>query len=227
MRCIIILTCTFLISCTKSVVKKTNLDQTKVLSIEEIFLLLPEEAFYISETQPTISIKERQITLQSTSAEKAEALSSNFVIDTSNSRINFLKFNSFANDEGLSVSLKTWARKDKSIIVGVNITKGDMCCDYSRLKLFRYKNSAFKDVSKLIFPSLKIEDFAPEIDSKIKALFPSPIEVHIFLFPDSDFIKLSISNTPMWFDLADSLTTTKESDLKLIWKNDRFIFFDH
>ncbi|MGB1206037.1 MAG: hypothetical protein ACPG5B_10335 [Chitinophagales bacterium] len=218
--------CIFFISCTLNVVKKTSLETTKALSIDELFLLLPKEAFYINEIQQIISSKERQIILESTTGERAVALSSNFLIDTSQSSNSFLKFTSFANDEGIAVSLKTWEREDKSIVVGVNITISDMCCEYSKLNLFHYKNAAFRNVTKKIFPKLRLEDFVTKIDAKTKALLPTPIELTIYCSPDNDFLELSIDHTPMLYDLEDNLTTI-EQKLKLFWKNDSFVMYEN
>lgn len=219
MRFLFFLIFTFFIACTPQVVKEANMGNMNALSIDDFFLLLPDEAFYINETYPILSKVERQKILKSMTPEQAGVLSSNFLMDTFEHSDSFLAFGSFANDEGISVCLKTWQRKDQSLVVGVNISYGDHCCDYSKLKLFHYKNNRFKEVTKKIFPKLKIEDFVPDIAAETKALLPAQIEHSIRFTPEDDFIEVSINHTPMVFDLEKDLM---ERELKLVWKDNRF-----
>ena len=71
-----------------------------------------------------------------------------------------------------------------------------------------------------------IKDFVTEIDSTTLAMLPFPIELNIYLYPDSDFVELSIDYTPMLFDLEKELTTIDEK-LKLVWNNSRFLIYNN
>lgn len=224
MRFIFFLLCTFLISCSLKFAEETNFENVSALSVEELFLLLPAEVFYIDKYhKPTLSKEERQKILKSTRPEQAIALSINFHVDTTQSNTDFLKVRTI-NDDGVTISLKTWQRKDKSIILGVNISVGDMCCDYSRFKLFHSVDTGLQEVTEMLFPKLTIEDFVPTVDAKTKALFTVPIECSIDVSPENDFLKISIYSTPTVFDLDEALTNIDIGRiLRLVWKKDRFL----
>lgn len=197
------------------------MENKSVSSLEELFLLLPKTAFYINEIYPTLSKVERQMILKATTHEQATALYSNFLMEEDYGRSDsFLAFRYIASDDGILVRLKTWQRKDQSLVVGVIISYSDHCCDYSILKLYHYKNARFKEITEKIFPKLKIEDFVPAIDAETKALFPAKFEHNIYITPEDDFLEISIDHTPTYFGLEKDLV---DNTLKLIWKEDRFL----
>lgn len=189
-------------------------------SIEDLFLSLPDKAFPINEIYPTLSRIERQTILNLTNHERATALDADFVMtDDYGRNDSFLAFRYRASDDGILIQLKTWQRKDQSLIVGVIISYGDHCCDYSKLKLYHYKDDRFKEVTEKLFPKLKVEDFVPDIDAETKALFPKEIEYTIYISSENDFMEISIDHTPIFFDLEKDL---KDRAIKLVWGNNRF-----
>ena len=214
------------IACTAT--KDAAVDNSSAPSMQALFLLLPDEAFYLNDDQSIFSKEERPIILQSTTKQQAASFSSNFHVYTSSSSSTFLELHSL-NDDGIQVCLKTWEREDKSIVVGVNISVGDMCCEYSQLKLFYYTDAVFIDVTETLFPKLEIEDFVvDEVDAEIKALLPSPIDLNIYTYPQNDTIELSIDYTPMLYDLVTSYDLENElrtidQRLKLVWQDDGFV----
>ncbi len=222
-----LLTSLFFFSFSCSSVKEVHPQNEINLSIQELFLKLPGEAFYFTKYKPSLSLAERQIMLKSVNPEQASALGSDFLMDTVLSNDRFLAFTSFANDTGFSLSLKTWTCTDGSTLLAVNVTVGDMCCDYSRLRVFDYKEASFHEVPQQVFPKLTIEDFVVDVKEETIDLLPSPIDLSINMYPQSDTLELSIQNTPMLYELSDyhgiqpELIHTDQR-LKVVWRNDRF-----
>ena len=225
MRVLLFLIYLFSIACNSNIRKQANYENPPVISLKELFFQLPNEAFYIEAYRRSISKEERQIIMQSTTPEKAAVLSSNFVLDTIESSNSFLAFRSFANDDGVSVALKTWHRKDQSLIVGVIVSMGEHCCDYSKIKLFQYKNRRFKEVTEKLLPKLKVEDFAPNIDATTKALLAMSLQISIRAFPENDSLEVSSYRTPAMFDLYyshDIEIELNDQELILAWTGNRF-----
>ncbi|MEM6321534.1 MAG: hypothetical protein AAF960_28000 [Bacteroidota bacterium] len=227
MRILPFLLSLFFLSCNAQIKQQANVKNTPSLTIEELLVELPDEAFYIKTYgyEHTISREERQIILQTVTQEMANILSADFKLDTSKGGDSFLAFSS-RGDEGIYVVLKTWQKRDKSLIVGVNISVGDHCCDYSTLQLFHCKNQQFKEVTDQLFPKLTLEDFVPNIDNKTKALVSTPLQISVWAFPENDSLRVANYNTPAMFDLDYAHDLGDELDfreLTLVWEKDRFV----
>ncbi|MEO0733270.1 MAG: hypothetical protein AAFZ52_10575 [Bacteroidota bacterium] len=209
--------------------------------IEEIFLALPADAFSLGKLQPAISQEHRQIILRSTTWSKAQALMEDFAFDTLNGEgprlpiykldttqlfSNYLEFQSLA-DDGFVASLKTWKRVEDGLLVGLNVSEGDMCCDYSEIKFYLYQDTVLTEVTEQVFPELGIDHFATQISERARALLPPPLQHTFHMYPSNDTIEVTIDHTPQIYDfyesndLDDELVITDQA-LKLTWDGNKF-----
>ena len=189
--------------------------------INELFLLLPDSAFYVNSQMTPLSKEIRQQILGAKIRDKAVFFKYPFVLDTVNMEIDFLKFYTLGDGEHKEIFLKVWPWKKNTKIIGINITTESMCCTFSKVKFYHFNNQSFNNMTNLIFPDLTIKEFIPQIKPELESELPNPIDLVVKFFHDKDYLEITVDMTPMIYDLSEELQGV-DKRIKLKLTNSRF-----
>ncbi len=126
----------------------TGTAQNRKKDVVDYFLLLPEEAL-------NWSVDSRKTALNRKPAAEGQC---GFVdIDRANG---YLYFKCPGLSGGSALEIALWTEPGKPDIIGVNsMTCGQGSCYMDHIRFFEFRNNAFTDVTKSVFPGISPSDF--------------------------------------------------------------------
>jgi len=131
--------------------------KTKSYNIKDYFLLLPDTLLKSYDT--TVSSEQRQLALTYKTVEELWNHKGFWQIDTLDYKNGYMKFSSTGDGGGTEFEITYFIKKDKTREIAVNTIYWDIISTYSDVKIYTFEQNIWKDITKKVFPEIKLSYF--------------------------------------------------------------------
>ena len=139
--------------------------KTKSYNIKDYFLLLPDSLLKSYDT--SVSSEQRQLALTYKTLEELWNHKGFWQIDTLDYKNGYMKFSSTGDGGGTEFEITYFIKKDKTREIAVNTIYWDIVSTYSDVKIYTFEQNIWKDITKKVFPEIKLSYFTNDAFSNI------------------------------------------------------------